>query len=314
MATQLKRFIKEQRVLFIILIVFITMVFVKDTFLTFENMGGLLISMPAFGMAAIGLTFSLICGELNISMGSIMALSTVVYAMTVNSYGFVPAILITLLTVVALGAFTGLFVAVFKLDSFVVTLSMMIAVQGIALYVSKSQPIIVNDPTAGIIGASTLAGIPVIFLFFLLSIGIAEFILVKTSFGRNLYAVGGDKNIAQNAGVNVRFYKFMVFIVYALFAGLGGLLLITRFNSGSAVYASDAPLSIIPMVIIGGTALSGGKGGAIKTLLGVFLMSLIFNVMSLYNVFSNIQQFVKGAILLVIVVWDKYSANRKYKV
>jgi len=106
----------------------------------------------------------------------------------------------------------------------------------------------------------------------------------------------------------------MAFVIFAFYSGVGGLFLAARMNTGSPVAGSDAPLSVIPMVILGGTALSGGRGGALKTLLGVLLLQTVFNCMSLYSITANMQSLVKGAIVLGIVVWDKYSANKDKKV
>jgi ribose/xylose/arabinose/galactoside ABC-type transport system permease subunit len=191
---------------------------------------------------------------------------------------------------------------------------MMILIRGVALTISNSKPIIVTDHTTIALSNMTVGPIPVITIIFLIIVLLLEFVLRFTVFGRNIYAVGGNAEIAGSIGINVKFYKFIVFIIFAILAGIGGLFLMTRMNAGSPIIGEDAPLATIPMAVMGGTALSGGKGGALKTLTGVILLSLLFNSMSILGITLNIQTFVKGAILLSIIVWNKYLANRTKKV
>jgi len=287
---------------------------VNDKFLTYNNIYGLLIQLPSYGIAALGLTFCLICGELNITMGSIMAFSGVLFAMLVGTTGFIIAIAITLLCCALFGAFTGVVVSFWKIDSFVATLSMMILIKGVALTICNSKPVIVMDQTTIMLSNLTVGPIPAITIIFLVIVFVLEYVLRFTVFGRNIYAVGGNADIASSIGINVKFYKFIVFVIFAVLAGIGGLFLMTRMNAGSPIIGDDAPLATIPMAIMGGTALSGGRGGALKTLTGVVLLSLLFNSMSILGITLDIQTFIKGAILLSIIVWNKYLANKAKKV
>ena len=140
------------------------------------------------------------------------------------------------------------------------------------------------------------------------------FIHRKTKYVRKLYVIGGNNNVADNLGLNVRNHIWSVFVIQGFCSALGGLCLMTRQFSASGNLAIDGIQIIIPMVIVGGTAFSGGKGDTIKTLSGAFLMQIIYNAMSMFNMGANMQKMLRGVILLAIIVVDKYIENRKQKV
>lgn len=307
-------FLKKQMILILMILIFILAALTNDNFLTNNNMYGLMIQLPAYGMAALALTFCLICGELNISMGSIMAFAGVIFAIVIERAGFAAAWLVTLGACAVLGIITGISVAYWKIDSFVATLSMMTFIRGLALFTASSKPVMITNPAAVALGITNLGTVPVITILFVIIVVILEYVLKYTIFGRNLYAVGGNAEIAGSIGIKVQRYKFSVFVIFSVLSAIGGIFLAVRMNTGSPIIGEDAPLSTIPMAIVGGTALSGGRGGAVRTFIGVLFMSLLFNVMQIFGMPLNIQTFAKGLILLGIIVWDKYNANKWKKV
>jgi ribose/xylose/arabinose/galactoside ABC-type transport system permease subunit len=309
-----KRFINQQKVWLVCILICVITPILKASFISSVNIWGVLMAMPTFGMAALGLTFILICGELDISIGSVMAFSGVTFALLVKSMPLFISLLITLVLCAIIGSIGGFLVSVCKLDSFVVSLSVMTSIKGIALALSDQKPIVISNATLSFIGETTFGPIPLIFIVFFALVFLAHYVLTKTQFGRNIFAVGGNREVAQSIGISVRFYKFIIFVISSVAAGLGGFMLLCRMYSGSPIVGEDAPLQVLPMVIIGGTSLVGGKGGAVKTLSGIILMSVVFNVMSLFNISINIQSFVRGAILLTIVVFNKYYANKDKKI
>ena len=129
-----------------------------------------------------------------------------------------------------------------------------------------------------------------------------------------MYAVGGAGDVASAYGLNVEKYKFWALTFSSFMAGLGGIALVARMNSGSPSVGEDAMPSVLPMIVIGGTSISGGKGGMVRTLSGILLINLIFNIMSMFNIYVNIQNLIKGSILLIIVVADKYLENKDRKI
>ena len=307
-------FVKKNRIPFLVLALFTFMCIVRPRFLSPINIFGLFEYMSGYGIAAVGLTFVLLCGQLDISLGSVMALTSCVFMLLTPHYGFVPALLAALVTGCILGTITGFFVSFFRLSPFIVSMTMQIAYRGVALTITDSKPIQYVDPVISAMSKTDFFSIPLSFFIFLAVVFASQFVLHRTKFGRNLYVIGGNIKAADSMGINVRNHLWAVYIIQGLMAALGGIMLMTRTFSASGNTAMDAPLAIIPMVIVGGTVFSGGKGSAVRTLYGVMLMSIAYNAMSMFNLHVNIQQLLRGAILLLIIVSDKYMENRLKKI
>jgi ribose/xylose/arabinose/galactoside ABC-type transport system permease subunit len=288
-------------------------------FLTSYNVSSLLMQMSTYGIAALGLSFLLIAGYLDIAMGSVIAFSGVLLGILMRSSPFLHANFIIPSGIVLLVcALTGLaisfFVTILEVDSFVVSLCAMTFLRGAALVMANRKPVPINSDAFAALSQQLIGPVPIIFILFFALVLISEYLLSWTAFGRNLFAIGGNREIAGMAGINTRINGVLAYVAYYVLAGVAGLVLASRMNSGTPIVGTDAPLSIIPMLILGGTALSGGKGGAIKTLFGCAFLSLAFNAMSLFGIPSNLQDMVKGAIILVIIVSGKMYENRELKV
>ena len=309
-----KKIIVQYRILLLAVVIFAVMSLINEYFAKAANLRGLFESFPAYGIAAVGFTFVLLCGQLDISMGSTMALTACVFMMALPEIGFVPAMLIALVLGCLCGVVTGFFISFFRLPPFIVSMTTQLAYKGIALTITNSVPVSNMHPTLLAISELRIGPIPITFFVFVLVAVIAEFVLTQTQYGRNLYVVGGNIGVADKLGINVRGHLWSVFVIQGFCAALGGIVMMTRMFSASGNLALDGPLNIIPMVIVGGTAFSGGRGGAINTLWGVILMNIIYNAMSMFSLQANMQEMVKGLILLAIIVVDKYMENRHQKV
>jgi ribose/xylose/arabinose/galactoside ABC-type transport system permease subunit len=306
--------IKKNRIPVLTVLVFVVVSILRPPFLSPINIFSLFDYLSGYGITAVGLTFVLLCGQLDISFGSTMALTSCIFLLIAPHGGFVPATLGALAMGCLLGAFTGFFVAFFRLSPFMVSMTMQIAYRGIALTITNNKPIQYMDPVIGAMSRISFFNIPLVFFIFLLVVFMAHFVLRRTRFGRNLYIIGGNIKVADSIGINVRNHVWTAFIIQGFMAALGGIVLMTRTFSASGNTAMDSLGSIIPMVIVGGTAFSGGKGGAIKTLFGVMLMGFIYNAMVMFNLHINFQQLIRGLILLTIIVSDKYMENRQKKI
>lgn len=228
--------------------------------------------------------------------------------------GFAGALIVTILSGIAMGAVNGLFIAYLGVNSFIISLSTMITYQGIGLVIAKSGPIVIQDQVLRYLANFSVSAVPLTFFLFLLLGILCEFILKRTVFGRNLYPIGGGRAVAESVGINVKNHIFGAFLVSGGLSSIAGLVLMTRLFSASANNTLGAALTVIPMIIIGGTTFSGGRGGTIRTLFGAILMGLIINSMALFNIYVNIQQLIKGVILLSIVVSVKYNENKERKI
>lgn len=311
-----KKVVTDYRIPLLAILLFVVMSLVKERFASAYNIYSIADSIAGYGIAAIGFTFILLVGQLDISFGSVIALTACVFMMMLKAgQNFILALLVALVLGCVCGAITGFFVAKFRLSPFIVSMTMQLVYKGIALTITNSTPVAMQHPVLkAIYNIKFFNMIPVTFLVFIALAFLVEFILRKTQFGRNLFLVGGNINAADNLGMKSSFYVWMAYVLQGLFAAIAGVVMMTRQFSASGNLALQGPLNVIPMVIVGGTSMSGGKGGAIKTVWGVLLMNIVFNAMNMFSIPAPLQPFVKGLILAVVIVTDKYMERRHEKV
>ncbi|MCC8026269.1 MAG: ABC transporter permease [Clostridium sp.] len=309
-----KTMLSRHRIWLLCILTFAVMPFVKPAFLSANNMQGIMTGMVPYGIVALGLAMTLITGEINISIGAVMAFSGVIFTTLLPRFTFLPAMAAALLACALVGMVDGFFVAYKKLPAFLVSVAVMTGVRGLALAVCGSKPVQVTNPLIAQLNLMKAGPVPVLFVLLLALVFLLEFFLKRTQTGRNMYAVGGAGDVASAYGLNVEKYKFWALTFSSFMAGLGGIALVARMNSGSPSVGEDAMPSVLPMIVIGGTSISGGKGGMVRTLSGILLINLIFNIMSMFNIYVNIQNLIKGSILLIIVVADKYLENKDRKI
>lgn len=324
-----KKILSDYRIPLLTIVIFIVMSFAKENFLTKANIFAISDAISGFGIAAIGFTFILLVGQLDISFGSVMSLTACIFMMMLKAeMNFALAVVAALALGCLCGAVTGFFVATFRLSPFIVSMTMQLVYKGIALTITNARPVSMAHPTLLAINNVKLfsgsffekhlpmlyQSIPVVVVLLIVLAILTEFVLRKTQYGRNLFLVGGNISAADNLGIKSRNYIWSAYIAQGLFAAIGGMVMMTRQFSASGNLGLNGPLNVIPMVIVGGTSMAGGKGGAIKTLWGVLLMNIIYNSMTMFSIPAPLQPFVKGLILLIVIVSDKYMENRHSKV
>ena len=311
-----KKIFSDYRIPLLTIAIFVVMSVLKENFLTKANIFAIADAISGFGIAAIGFTFILLVGQLDISFGSVMSLTACVFMMMLKAeMNFALAVVTAIVLGCICGAITGFFVATFRLSPFIVSMTMQLVYKGIALTITDARPVSMAHPVLLAINNVKLFGaIPVVVVLLVVLALITEFVLRRTQYGRNLYLVGGNINAADNLGLKSRNYIWSAYIAQGLFAAIGAMVMMTRQFSASGNLGLNGPLNVIPMVIVGGTSMAGGKGGAIKTLWGVLLMNIIYNAMTMFSIPAPLQPFVKGLILLIVIVSDKYMENRHSKV
>lgn len=312
----LKKAYTDYRIPLLAVVVFAVMAIVKSNFATPYNIYSIADSIAGYGIAAIGFTFILLVGQLDISFGSVIALTACVFMMMLKAeMNFILAFVTALVLGCACGAVTGFFVANFRLSPFIVSMTMQLVYKGIALTITNSTPVAMQHPVLkAIYDIKLFDVIPITFLIFIALALLAEFVLRRTQFGRNMFLVGGNINAADNLGLKSNRYIWSAYVIQGLFAAIAGVVMMTRQFSASGNLALQGPLNVIPMVIVGGTSMAGGKGGVIKTVWGVLLMNIIYNAMTMFSIPAALQPFVKGLILAVVIVSDKYMERRHEKV
>ena len=304
-----KNFVSKQLVVvFLIVLVVFMSVMKPDSFLSSTNIINILVQIACYGMVAYAMTFAVICGEFDLSVSSTFAMSTILFVALTPTVGIGIAIVLTIAFGLGIGALNGFLVAKMKMNSFIATLATMIAVNGIGMTYTNGVSIAISDDTVYEIGNGRLLGIPYMVIIFFAILVIAQIILTKTKFGRNLYATGGNINVARFATIKVDFYKFIIFVILGGMSAFAALFYSARLSAGSALYASDLALYCVASVVIGGTKLSGGSGNALRTFAGLMVMGILFNGLTLLQINASWQNVIKGGVVIAVVAFDSYNS------
>ena len=266
------------------------------------------------GVVAIGMTFVILTGGIDLSVGSVLALSGVVMAMMINSgVDSTVAILVALLIGVVAGLINGIAVAVLKIQPFIVTLATMVSILGISLRVTNGGPQAFDNSAAifNLLGSGDVFVLPGPFLVFLIVSAIGVLVLRYFAFGRYIYAIGGSFEAARLTGVPTRRTLIIAYAACGLAAGLAGVMTASRLGVGAPTAGGLANLDAITAVVIGGTSLMGGTGGAIGTVFGALLLAVLSNLMNLMGIGPFDQQIVKGVVIILAVLFGMQATRKR---
>lgn len=293
-------------VVFIVLVI-ILMILSPNAFAKPRNLINVVKQASINGVLACGMMFVIIAGGIDLSAGSVVALSGVVAAYLAQMQGI--PIILPILGALGTGALIGLIngfgAAYAELPPFIITLATMSIVRGAALILSGGSPVFgLQEQFEGIAGISVANVIPILVLYFLLIAVFSGFILNKTVFGRHVYAIGGNSITAKVSGINVKSMLLRVYIICGVFSGIAGLLIASRTMQGSPTVGVGYEMDAIAAVVIGGVSMSGGSGKWYGTIIGALLLALISNGLDILGVSSNFQQIIKGIIIAVAVYLD----------
>jgi len=305
-------FLKKRGIWAIILIVVVVISLLEPRFLRAGNLLNVLQQSVVFGVIAIGMTFVMINGYFDLSVGTVMGLCACL-AVGLQEYGLVVALLAALAAGTTIGAINGFLVAKVGINAFVVTLASMFGARGLVFVYTGEQPIVGSVAAFRQFGASSIGFMPTLALVFLVLLVIAELYLRYSNHGRNTYAIGGNYEAASNAGINVDRTIMINFMITGFAAALAGIMLASRMNAATpAMGWPDTNLMIIASVVLGGTKLTGGYGSMIKTLGGVLALGIFRNGMNLLNVQSYYNMLFLGIILILVVFADsRFSPTKK---
>ncbi|MFF5991821.1 ABC transporter permease [Prauserella flavalba] len=281
-------------------------------FLSLDNQLGMLRDAATVGIAAWGVTLVIIAGEIDISIGPAVAFSSVLVAKGAAEWGLgIPlAVLLTLVAGAAWGALAGWLRARFDVPSFIATLGIWSALGGLGLYLTDALPVVL--PESGLmdtLGGSIL-GIPTPAIVMVVLFFVFAYIARYTGYGRSVYAVGGNAPAARMAGINLSRVRVLLFATTGLLSAITGVLLAARLGSGNGGAASGLEFDVIAAVVIGGTALAGGRGTMLGTLLGVGFITVISNGLVLLGVNSFLQNVVRGVIIVAAVLVNVIITKR----
>jgi ribose transport system permease protein len=294
-----------------LLIIIVILIFASPNFLTINNILNVFRQVSINALIAFGMTFVILTGGIDLSVGATLALSGALTAGMLNG-GMDPitAIIIGLAAGGVMGTINGLLVTKAKIAPFIATLATMTIYRGLALVYTDGRPITgFESELFTLVGGGYFFGVPVPVIITIIIFAILYFMLRKTTFGRNIYAIGGNEEASLLSGIKTGRFKIYVYALTGLLSSLAGIILTSRLNSAQANAGTGYELDAIAAVVLGGTSLSGGKGWIVGTLVGALIIGVLNNGLNLLGVSSFYQQVVKGMVILLAVLLDRKKAN-----
>ncbi len=289
------------------------------TFLKRENLLNIANQIAVIAIVAVGMTMVIVTGGIDLSVGSLIALSAVASSLLIRDFagalearplGMALACAAGTAVCGAVGLFTGVMVTTFRIPPFIVTLAMMLVASGAAYLLTGGESVYQIPESFVWLGrGADLVGVPNAVVLMLLLYAIAHVVMSRTVLGRYLYAVGGNREAARLSGVPVERLLVFAYALSGLLAGLGGVVMASQLKSGSPTYGQMYELYVIAAVVVGGTSLSGGRGKILGTLVGAFIIAVIQNGMNLTNVESYTQKVVLGLVILGAVLLDRIKEH-----
>ena len=294
------------RSVLILLVICVFATILSPSFLSVTNLFNVFKQITVAGIVGCGMTFVILTGGIDLSVGSILGLSGVLASGVLASTGNTAVAVAVSLTVgIACGAVNGFFVSVCGIPPFISTLGMMTLLRGVILVYTKGSPIPIKSDAYKFFGKGSIAGIPVPVIILIIVFLLAHYILTQTSYGRSVYAVGGNREAARLSGIRVKTSEFLVYTLNGLMCGMAGLILTARLGSAQSTSGTGIEMDAIAAVILGGTSLSGGVEFVLPTVVGAMIMGIIDNILTLMNVNPHATNIVKGAVILIAVLVDK---------
>jgi ribose transport system permease protein len=310
----LKRYLQfavKYNTVFIFLAMLLVSAIVSDVFFTSANLFNLVRQVTPVGIISMGMLLVILTGGIDLSVGSVVAMVGVVCALLTQNMPLPLAIIVSLACGLFIGSLSGYLVSIHKIAPFIATLALMSIVRGLGFIISKGAPILVAENASALtdFGSGNLLGIPDPAIVLLVICGITAVILKYNVFGRIIIAIGSNEEAVRLSGIRVSAYKFSVYALTGGLSAVAGIITTARTAVGSPVMGAGMELDVIATVVIGGASLSGGKGSAINTLLGVLILGMIGNIMNLMNIPAYSQQVIKGLIIIFAVLLQRVKVN-----
>jgi ribose transport system permease protein len=275
-------------------------------FLTRSNILNILVSASIIGVVTVGMTFVIIGGGIDLSVGALVALASVwATTLATQSYGAFVMVICALLVGMGAGLVNGVLIAYGRLVPFIVTLAMLVSARGLAQSLSDRRTQLVTVPAINDIATTDVLGIPLLVYLFAAVIVIGWLVLNRSTFGRRTFAVGGNPEAARLAGIDIRRHTALLYVVSGLCCGIAAVMIMARTTTGSSTHGDLYELDAIAAVIIGGTLLTGGRGTLIGSILGVLVFTTITNLFVLNNLPTEVQNIAKGLIIVAAVLLQR---------
>lgn len=307
---------KETTVTLVTVLLIVAVSINSPVFLTSENIKTTAIGLACDGVIAIGMTLALICGGLDLSVGSVMGLSAVIAATFSNmGINIWLAALYAILICTLVGLVNGLLIGKVGINPFITTLGMMGIARGAVFIITNGTSLGITNSANSFtyMGNGELFGVPMIVIIFLVLTLCGQFLVKRSSPAMDVFYVGSNEKAALLSGINISRVKLCVYTFSAFVASLAGILSLARFSVATANMGSGADMRVISAAVIGGASLSGGEGSVLGTVLGVLMLNIINNALVLFNVSVNWQNLISGVILILAVLVDVISHKKRAK-
>lgn len=300
--------------LFVFIVILWTLLaFLSPYFFRASNIMVLLLQASTVMICSVGTTFVIISGGIDLSVGAVAALSSMMLGIALTKWGLgtIPAILVGLAAGAAFGALNGILISKYKLQPMVCTLGTMSIARGLTLITTSGRPIYVVDPILNGMGNGRLLGVPVPVILALAVFFIGFIILKFTFFGRNVYSIGGNEEAARLSGINTIRNKVYIYVVSGLCASIVGILMVCTLGASEPTVGQGLELDATAVTAIGGTSLLGGVGSVVGTMFGAILIGTIKNGLTILNIVSYYQQLIIGAVIIFAVLLEYLKRRRR---
>lgn len=302
----------KQKAFFAVLAMMVLMLFFRTNFYTSFNLLDMLNSASILMVVAFGVTIVIIAGGIDLSIGGSLVIGGI---LTIKLMVFLPiwaAIIVGMLSGAVIGAINGYLIVYQKTEPLIVTLGMSLVLTGIAQQLTDAHPIPAEGFTFMMIGNGRIFGVIPNLIIIMLVVFFLFYVLLRyTQFGRNCYAIGGDYEVAEYSGIDVKKIQAATYVLAGLTASFGGVLLSSKLNSGSSIYGDQTALTVISGIVVGGSSLAGGVGGVNRTFMGLLVFAVMENAMNMLRLDAYLQQILRGIVIVTILSLDSYGRKRK---
>lgn len=306
--------IKDKAIWVVLIVLAIVFTAANPRFISPSNLLTLLRQVSMYGIASIGMTFVILLGDIDLSTGTIISFVNIICAYMMVNMGINPvvAVIISIIAATLIGVMNGFMVSTVGIPAIIATYATQTAFMGLALIICGGMPISGFSQGFAMIGQGYIGIIPIPVIIMIICFAIGSFILNKTYFGRYFYAVGGNVEAAKLSGIRVGRIKYLVFAISGFFAGLAGIVMLSRTASGNASAGADGfEFEVITCVVLGGVSVTGGYGKMSGVVAGTFIIGALKNGMVLMNVSSYAQKIVMGVVLALAVGFDCIQKKKR---
>jgi len=309
-----KRFLKDRAVLLLFIVFIMIMVIFKPSFVTLTNIKNVLIDASIYGVSALAMTIAIITGAFDLSLASNFAWAQIFFCYLLNlwggnGFGILAAFIVMVLSCMLLGSVNGVVIVKGKIPAFIATLGMSTIIKGSCLLFTSGDMISTSNAFVTMMGKGTFLGISYLTWIFAAIVVIAWYFMKYTTFGRALYATGGNATAAKLSGINVGLCQFSTFVILGMAAGISGSMFVCQMRAGSVLYGTDLSLTCVACTVVGGTPLTGGKGSVLRTVLGTLLIYVLYKGLAFLGLQGYYNTMIRGVVLLAVVTFDAFMTR-----